>query len=577
MHEIVTLQFGQQSNYLGTHFWNTQESYFTYPPEPESPVNHDILFRGGIAPDGSDTFTPRALIYDLKGAFGSMKKVNALYEPEEDANVTGSNVWPAKPIIQRTQPIPQSAYQTHLDAGLNPPQLTRSAVRFWSDYSRVYFHPKSLIQLSEFDVNDGLMPFEKWEVGMELFEKSEREADLVDRDLRPFIEECDQIQGLQIFTGVDDAWGGWASGWLERLRDEYGKMSIWTWALGDQGSNTSVPRERRLQQLVNASRSLHVLAEHSSIYVPVSNNPAKTPSYLQLDSNSPWHIGAMQALALESITIPSRLRSSDERRGTLQDLEETINSTGKRRIAKLEMSIADPDVLDEKSERQIAQAEKSGSMGSGLDDKDGEQLFRFDIDVFSRDYRGVQSKPFKKEHIFSRVESTRGDWNLAEHGRGLEPHDRYSEGPTVQRYVTYMPVHPAHQHQRQIRASAHLMRKLSSRASHLTRALQYEGATLAAIESNTYSCDRYSAPLLFPLLDSFPPIFDVGGGKGVKLAVYAGLTTSTAVAEQVRSVEQVVRRMISLDEREALCNGLHALAEEYDEGWDSGSDSDGDD
>jgi hypothetical protein len=26
MHEIVTLQFGQQSNYLGTHFWNTQVS-----------------------------------------------------------------------------------------------------------------------------------------------------------------------------------------------------------------------------------------------------------------------------------------------------------------------------------------------------------------------------------------------------------------------------------------------------------------------------------------------------------------------------------------------------------------------
>ena len=26
MHEIVTLQFGSQSNYLGTHFWNTQVS-----------------------------------------------------------------------------------------------------------------------------------------------------------------------------------------------------------------------------------------------------------------------------------------------------------------------------------------------------------------------------------------------------------------------------------------------------------------------------------------------------------------------------------------------------------------------
>jgi hypothetical protein len=35
MHEIVTLQFGEQSNYLGTHFWNTQVSalpspFFTY-------------------------------------------------------------------------------------------------------------------------------------------------------------------------------------------------------------------------------------------------------------------------------------------------------------------------------------------------------------------------------------------------------------------------------------------------------------------------------------------------------------------------------------------------------------------
>jgi len=27
MHEIVTLQFGNQSNYLGTHFWNAQVYY----------------------------------------------------------------------------------------------------------------------------------------------------------------------------------------------------------------------------------------------------------------------------------------------------------------------------------------------------------------------------------------------------------------------------------------------------------------------------------------------------------------------------------------------------------------------
>jgi hypothetical protein len=150
----------------------------------------------------------------------------------------------SKPIIQRSQPIPPSAYQVHLDAGLRPPPLTTSSVRYWSDYSRLYYHPKSLVQLSEFELSDTLMPFETWETGLDLFEKMEREVDVMDRDLRPFVEQCDGMQGIQIMTGVDDAWGGWTSGWLERLRDEYGKLSIWTWGLGDQGGNMAVPRVR---------------------------------------------------------------------------------------------------------------------------------------------------------------------------------------------------------------------------------------------------------------------------------------------------------------------------------------------
>lgn len=172
-----------------------------------------------------------------------MRKINALYEAEDDRSILDqTGVWPTKPVVQKAEPIPQSKYQQHLDAGLEPPQLSASTVKYWSDFSRVYYHPKSIVQLSEFDVNDKLMPFESWDVGMDLFEKLEREVDLVDRDLRPFVEECDGLQGLQIMTGVDDAWGGWASGWIERLRDEYGKLSIWTWGSGDHGANTAVPR-----------------------------------------------------------------------------------------------------------------------------------------------------------------------------------------------------------------------------------------------------------------------------------------------------------------------------------------------
>ncbi|KAL6157255.1 mtDNA inheritance [Exserohilum turcicum] len=520
MHEIVTLQFGTQSNYLGSHFWNTQESYFTYPPEEESPVNHDILFRPGLAPDGSDTFTPRTLIYDLKGAFGSMRKINALYEAEDDRSILDQpGVWPSKPIIQRAaETIPQSAYQEHLDAGLEPPPLSTSSVRYWSDYSRVYYHPKSIVQLSEFDVNDKLMPFENWDVGMELFEKLEREVDLVDRDLRPFVEECDGIQGLQIFTGVDGAWGGWASEWLERLRDEYGKMSIWTWGLGDHGANTTVPREKRLQQIGNSARSLQVLGEQSSVYVPMSNTPAKLPSYLKLDATSPWHMAALQVVGLESMTISSRLRSTLGGRGTLQDLEDTINSTGKRRIAKLEMSIADPDVLFEKALDKAESIAKVGSTRSRHTSEGEDELTDFDIDLFTRDYRSAAART-KKEHIFGRAEASRGEWTLSENSE-RDPHDRFDNGPVVQ---------------------------------------------------------RYTAPLLFPVLDSFPKaIFDVGSGHAQKLAVHAGLTTSTAVAAQIRTIEPIVKRMVAIEEREVLANSLHGLAEEYDQGWDSASDSDDD-
>jgi hypothetical protein len=87
MHEIISLQFGQRSNYLATHFWNVQESYFTYNQEEQSPVDHDVHFRPGIGIDGIETFTPRTLIYDLKGGFGALRKYNALYESQQQASL----------------------------------------------------------------------------------------------------------------------------------------------------------------------------------------------------------------------------------------------------------------------------------------------------------------------------------------------------------------------------------------------------------------------------------------------------------------------------------------------------------
>lgn len=125
MHEILTLQLGHRANFLATHFWNAQvsldgsfkppttiskvskgnladclkEAYFTYGGDARlSSINHDILFRPGIGADGGETFTPRTLIYDLKGGFGGLRKLGGLYDQslsmngaEQERNARG--VW----------------------------------------------------------------------------------------------------------------------------------------------------------------------------------------------------------------------------------------------------------------------------------------------------------------------------------------------------------------------------------------------------------------------------------------------------------------------------------------------------
>jgi Tubulin domain len=146
-------------------------------------------------------------------------------------------------VIQRQTPIPQNAYQQSLEEGLVPPELTTESVKYWSDFNRVYFHPKSIVQLNEYELNSTLMPFENWSAGEELFNSLDKEHDLLDRDLRPFSEEADHMQGIQLIASVDDAWGGFAARYIDRLRDEYGKTTVWFWGLED-GIKT-IPRVRQ--------------------------------------------------------------------------------------------------------------------------------------------------------------------------------------------------------------------------------------------------------------------------------------------------------------------------------------------
>ncbi|KAF4331662.1 DML1-like protein [Fusarium beomiforme] len=337
MREIISLQLGQLSNYAATHFWNAQESYFTYSTDEKSPVDHNVHWRAGIGADGSETFLPRTVIYDLKGGFGSLRKINALYEAQAEPDP--AELWSGQSMVHKQTPIDLSEYQQSLDAGTEPAQLTTSNVRYWSDFSRVYFHPRSLVQLYDFELNSTTMPFERFSMGTELFSMLDKEHELIDRDFRPFAEESDRMQGIQVFTTIDDAWGGYASAYLELLRDEFPKTTIWTWGL--QNPLLDMPRAKRQLRLANIAHSIEQLCTQATTVVPMALPEEDLSARVSLDRRSPWHTSAVMAAAIETATLHSRLvQGSSEQPSSLDDLAESLNVNGNQPLASISMSLA---------------------------------------------------------------------------------------------------------------------------------------------------------------------------------------------------------------------------------------------
>ena len=62
-----------------------------------------------------------------------------------------------------------------------------------------------------------------------------------------------------------------------------------------------------------------------------------------------------------------------------------------------------------------------------------------------------------------------------------------------------------------------------------------------------------------------------------RVSVAASLSTDTAVSDRLKLLRTTVTRSIGLEDRETLSNDLAEMADEYHEGWSSGSDEGDDD
>ncbi|OLL21952.1 Protein dml1 [Neolecta irregularis DAH-3] len=326
MKEILTLQFGQAAGFLGAHFWNQQESLFSCDENNESPIDSDVHFRAGIGAGGIETFTPRVLIYDVKGGFGSLHQ-NALYEsltPE-----INHAAWDRE-IQEQKQPVIETEYEKILRNEVTDSNQQTvpvlSKVETWNDFNRVYYHPRSFVEITEYDLYGELAVLNTYDQGADLFQSLNREYDLFDHDLRSFLEECDSLQGIQVLCSVMDGWAGFSSEYLIELRDEFPKTSLISWAIENPMNDWESSH--------SFIRALVSLNETSSLYVPLGMPAIQKAGY---DANSLWNRSAVLSLGYDSITLPTRLKASQ--RSSISEIIEYFSPSSQQRIAMLNLEI----------------------------------------------------------------------------------------------------------------------------------------------------------------------------------------------------------------------------------------------
>ncbi|XWS45308.1 hypothetical protein CRYUN_Cryun15aG0125500 [Craigia yunnanensis] len=337
MREIVTIQVGGFANFIGSHFWNFQDEMLGLAADPNGDplfktpsLNMDVLYRTGDAQQGTLTYTPRLLSIDFQGSLGSMSSQGTLYK--KGSNAPSEVVtWAGNVSTHASEPrkknlFLQSLYQAEQNVPLmdginggtkdcqNEIQDTDivncldKGVQFWTDFSKVHFHPQSLYEVNGLWMD--AQEFDNYGTGRDVFTGNLRGEEICDR-LRFFVEECDHVQGFQFI--VDDS-GGFspvAADFLESIADEYTNTPVLLYAVRGPGSHMNL-RSRKLTVVrdLHEAVSFSRLSSFCKMIVPVGLpflSRSKASTFLNIKDENPYHCSAVYAAALHSTSLPFRM------------------------------------------------------------------------------------------------------------------------------------------------------------------------------------------------------------------------------------------------------------------------------
>ncbi|CUM64276.1 uncharacterized protein PRCAT00001874001 [Priceomyces carsonii] len=319
MYEVINVSLSQRSNHVSTHLYNNQESHIPYKRNAEVKYDNLIFLSALKNKNGTTNYSPRAIIYDLNGGLGSLGKYE-YHEPKSNISISNDQVI-------RNHIIEKNDYQINLDKGMSKPNLLNvENTKYWTDYNKLIYRPKSLNELQNWKLVPGkCFGVEKHISQIEFCEfrqgQSEYKNELENNiDLfRSYLEECDLLQGVSLMTETDSAWGGFTNELILSLKDEYfnngsnSKYNIWTYGL------LSFDFKLDSRGLCSRISSIVELSKNSSLFFPMNLDPSSSLLDKHFVPESLWHSSSIPSIFVDSIWGLNNKLQGPQRMSLIED------------------------------------------------------------------------------------------------------------------------------------------------------------------------------------------------------------------------------------------------------------------
>lgn len=296
MQEVISIAASQALGHLVTQLYNVQESFLPYLKNAELTHKTEVFLEPSKH-NGRVNYYPRCLNIQFSGGFGFLGK-HLFHEPSIDL----SSFTDVK--IEQKSRVEKNQFQEQLDEGKPGDALLLNTdnTNYWTDYNKLIYRPYSLMAVEDYSHPNGVhkhferLKFDNYNVGAELFKSHNDE---IDESFRGLLESLDNIQGINVFSELDNGWGGFTNEMLLQLQDEYfnngtsSKYNIWCFGLASN--------EPTREQSLSRTKAVVEFSRNCTLFFPLGFDQSLRLLHKDFQSSSIWHKEAARAYFVNSI------------------------------------------------------------------------------------------------------------------------------------------------------------------------------------------------------------------------------------------------------------------------------------